>query len=491
MSTEKKSIFDLIENFRGSDWESPLGDWLAESEKKQEEEKQRTQEISDNKNNRVTMVKSNGRVQELKYSLKNINNIVWKLGTTFSNKFFLLHDKNGNVIKYTKEDDNYEKGLKDMNIQLPIGTKVIVIDNADIKGNLFKRILLFWKGVYREGYIPYSAFEKQNLDSDENSLELFINDAERILYEVEIRNDASHSTILQNAYRYVKEKIAFLKENNNTIYSDILNTAVANYYSTESVLYRYNHIDALNKVLDFLHITFKQYLDSNKVVIVPISQDWFELNKDKDEKLKKLIDELKSKYIYTDFNGEVGNVKSHSIDNTISGENIEMVVPYLLQLSDIVNGNKMLKDTPEGKWITDNTNLDRLKAANKSTKGGFVILLGKDIWDKDVFSNNYAGFIGVNNSFGPLYAIPLHTILIHEFDQGNGLEYIKGDTHIGERSTLQIYDEFMRENSTKFNSESIVGQPKEGNFYKIDALYQLHACHGLIFLNLFLKKYIS
>lgn len=38
MSTEKKSIFDLVENFRGQNWESPLGDWLAESRKQQEQE---------------------------------------------------------------------------------------------------------------------------------------------------------------------------------------------------------------------------------------------------------------------------------------------------------------------------------------------------------------------------------------------------------------------------------------------------------------------
>lgn len=38
MSTEKKSIFDLVENFRGQNWESPLGDWLTESRKQQEQE---------------------------------------------------------------------------------------------------------------------------------------------------------------------------------------------------------------------------------------------------------------------------------------------------------------------------------------------------------------------------------------------------------------------------------------------------------------------
>lgn len=492
MSTEKKSIFDLVENFRGQNWESPLGDWLAESEKKQEEEKQRTQEISDNRNSNSTMVKSNERVKDLEYSRDSIKNLVWKIGTTLSNKFFLLHDNKGNVIKYTEEDEKYEKNLKGNNIQLPLGTKVIVISNAEIKGNLFKRVLLFWKGKYREGYIPYSAFDQQYLDSNEDILEIFINDAERILYEIEIRNEANYSTILRDAYTYVKGKIQLLKNNNST-YTGMLSHAIDSYYSNETIAYKYNHVDAIKKVINFLNPCFSNHLLSNKVIILPISQEWFELYSKVDDNLKNLIKVLKEKNIYTDLDGEVGSVIFHfnskeqpEPDNS----HLEVVVPYLLDLSKIVNNNQKLKNTPEGKWITNYDNINNLNAIKSDKEKGRLILLGKDIWDKKEFGINYAEEVGINNCFGSLYAIQIHTVLIHEFDQG-GLDYIDGDTHINREESMEVWNDYLKGNTNGFDEKSILGTLKDVNYYKTDALYQLHACHGLMFLALFFKNYMS
>ncbi len=408
------------------------------------------------------------------------NRVVWKLGNKNSTLNFQLSNQNGIGIVYDSLDEKYEIGLENNPIQLPRGTKVVIIDTYFINSKEFNWVILFWKGRYREGYIEIGAFELIYTDSDENSLMLFINDSERLLYEIELRKiKGGGHTILNKCYTDVIMAIKKLKTDNN---SDSFNVVCAKYYAEESLINDQNNVISINKVISFLSYYFDTFIAQNNVIILPISKDWLAYCGENNVQVESLLLSITKIALYGDFDGEVGNVKAPTLKGYEPvNENIEVVIPFLVSLFDFLQQDVFLNTSPEFIWLKEN-----IEVLQKMKKGS-IIVLGNGIWKKG-FWQGYAGYIGIQNSYGTICAVPLTTVLIHEFDQGN-LEYLPEDTHITPDDTAEVMTE-MKEKPNGYFFSGVLGQTINSGDFKTDYLYQCNVYHGIMFLGLFLKKYL-
>ena len=96
--------------------------------------------------------------------------LVWRISEKSS-----LVDENKQPIKYN--DDEKNKGIA---IVLPRGAKVVNLIKHE-KDDKLTRILCYWQGKYRDGYISSSALDNYYNEFDENSVEVFLNDLNHLL----------------------------------------------------------------------------------------------------------------------------------------------------------------------------------------------------------------------------------------------------------------------------------------------------------------------
>jgi hypothetical protein len=445
-----------------------------------------------------------------------VDSVFWKLGSNFDMKsksevkYYLLYDDDGYIQKYETIDNNYKLGLANSSIILPLGTRVAIISrDTVIYEKNFYRVILFWKGRYREGYIVKDAFERPFLGVNPHTGELFINDIERILWDIEIREmlnqnlvqnrkaeykkynfelkPADYEYLLLNykeyilckeAYDFVKKNLPILKKNIKQINFE---TLADHYYNTEEINNDTDYVTSLTKILNFLNIKFENFFQKKQLIILPFTKAWF--HKYLHITTMALFNEkyISSKKVEVDFDLDVGAVLGKGTEDLLD------MINLLEALYKVVINDKILKKTPEGKWLK--SNILYVKKANN------MLVLGTGAW-KLLRWQNGASMVGLQNSFGNIYANPTITILLHEFDQGGLVEqsgYLPGDTHLDVSSVnpaqLKLVNQIRNSKFGEFAQTILYGQT--GNMRNSDLLFACNSYHGIVFMEIFFRKYLK
>ena len=487
---EQKSIFDLADKFG---YESPFVDWLPKQQleisKKSNNDLVKLDSITNRRpTNKIIPQTQNTRLGEAQ---KAMEAVFWKLGgeKDAPHETFYLRDENGIIQTFSKEDNKYEQYLYGKPIKLCKGTRVVVLDTIQLGLKYYNRVILFWKGQYREGYVTKSAFVTNFLGYDNNSKYLFINDVERLLFEFEVRieQDISAYPLVKSAYNFVKENISNVKKIDSFQFEKI----VRNYYKSEDTDLDFSRLDSVEKASKFLDSKFKNYIKENKILILPITGGWFKraiLKEGQDSEFAKFVEKITPSGLKSDFDRDTGNMKSPNIfSSDVSTDNVEGVVPLLEELFHIVKRSTYLRNTLEGVWLRKNIHrIQGLNFGKDSKRKGNLLILGEATWLLGRWSN-YSSFIGIQNSFGPVYCTPLYTVILHELDQGN-LNYLPGDSHAEPSESFEVIKEIRTKEKSYF-IDKLIRQGRNSNHYASDLVYQSNIYHGLVFIEIFLKKY--
>lgn len=247
----------------------------------------------------------------------------------------------------------------------------------------------------------------------------------------------------------------------------------------------YNKIvSGQENMLDFFNPIYREFLYNNEVLIPPISLNWI----NKDPIVKEIFEQFFTGDVEAakgDFAGVVGNVFSYQNEYL---QSTQIIIDFLLTIA--FNQNVALSF--EIDWIRKNIkNIEDAKS---------IILFGNDAWTNDI-NAKIASELSIDVSFGPLKALPIHVIAIHELDQGN-LQTLPGDSHINADLTKEVWnalsksednlkevisEEFFKTYSYQLNGET-KSYTREIDTAQIDYIYQASTFHKVIFLACFLIK---
>jgi hypothetical protein len=426
----------------------------------------------------------------------NVEDVFYKIGSS-ENEKHILFDYSGTVSRYENNDNAYASGLEGKVVKLPSGTRVAKIGKCQINNNRFYVVILFWNGAYREGLISASSIkeESQYLFVDKNSLEIFINDVERIVYEIEIKKDSDKKTDDKTwigVFANVKEKIKILKGNKKIGNKFIEN--LNKYYKNESIIGDDNKVTSYNKLTSNINTLLKKYIESYKFLFIPISTQWFEEHDD----IEELKDYIKTISVlpfnlYEELSVSKSGWVPHTFSNKINEggtDSLVDAVKYINTLMEIINKHDKLKSSPEGKWLLENSN----RIMNLPSNNGCIIFVGNATWFFEFWKQKYAESVGVLNCVGHICCPPLLTILLHELDQGiskgNPFSYLPGDTHVSPQLTKEIIDE-IGNNPPFYFSKTLIFKEGDSGRYKSDFLFQCNAFLIMIFAGLLFEKYMK
>ncbi len=209
--------------------------------------------------------------------------LVWRISEKSS-----LVDENKQPIKYN--DDEKNKGIA---IVLPRGAKVVNLIKHE-KDDKLTRILCYWQGKYRDGYISSSALDNYYNEFDENSVEVFLNDLNHLLndrlqrYKIEGHTEIFYNKTLLS-YNQLKQDKSFSTLKLQKMYDSYISKYSINKKDKPKSLITIT--DAIKKVYNPKKI-------SSKILVMPLSRDWF--LKSNNKKLEWFYDKyfIKSKNGY-------------------------------------------------------------------------------------------------------------------------------------------------------------------------------------------------
>jgi hypothetical protein len=166
------------------------------------------------------------------------------------------------------------------------------------------------------------------------------------------------------------------------------------------------------------------------------------------------------------------------------------IVKPMDKLHNIISKDKTLKKTPEGKWL-----MAKIKQIKNIEKTGYIVILGTGAWKLLRWQNGIAE-LGLQNSFSNIYAVGTLTVVIHELDQRK-LNYIPSDTHVSLYYLPIVIEEINKSNLGDFAQRIVFEKFRKTpaslkwQFYKSDMLFACNCYHGIIFLEMFFKKYLN
>lgn len=368
-----------------------------------------------------------------------------------------LKNKKGETQQYEDRTD----------IILPMGAKVVFIDESE-EGTEYNRILCYWKGAYRDGYIKSIAIIKGKdakdtyFDYEEingKSLEIFFNDIDHLLNErlsiYKIEGD------LAFLLTTTKRKVASLKEKKNI--SENTLHLIRNRYIEYTTINKNNIPRSLRDISSLLFRHYNEHF-AERVLILPLSEDWFQKNKELE---KFYIKEIKK---------DPTNVGISQLFQFNVGEIIEDKARfdrlYLEVFPTLVKLLKFYKiEDAEARWLSSIDFKDKRKKEVK------IISFGNVVWNYSPEKRlTMISSVGVNCIYGPFRLHPFVQLLAHELNVAGYIPY-QVETHIPSfeiENTIRKYS----------NGDTQLLKTKE-----VDHLYQEHAVLSLIHINILLSLF--
>ncbi len=368
-----------------------------------------------------------------------------------------LKNKKGETQQYEDRTD----------IILPMGAKVVFIDESE-EGTEYNRILCYWKGAYRDGYIKSIAIIKGKdakdtyFDYEEingKSLEIFFNDIDHLLNErlsiYKIEGD------LEFLLTTTKRKVASLKEKKNI--SENTLHLIRNRYIEYTTINKNNIPRSLRDISSLLFRHYNEHF-AERVLILPLSEDWFQKNKELE---KFYIKEIKK---------DPTNVGISQLFQFNVGEIIEDKARfdrlYLEVFPTLVKLLKFYKiEDAEARWLSSIDFKDKRKKEVK------IISFGNVVWNYSPEKRlTMISSVGVNCIYGPFRLHPFVQLLAHELNVAGYIPY-QVETHIPSfeiENTIRKYS----------NGDTQLLKTKE-----VDHLYQEHAVLSLIHINILLSLF--
>jgi hypothetical protein len=425
--------------------------------------------------------------------------VVWKLGSVESYiRSFMLKDEIGEAQTYSKADVGSDDILIGKPIQLPIGTTVVILaENVSIGEINHHRVLVFWKGAYRIGNIVDSAFIVQGLGIDQNSFFLFVNDCERVLFELKNR-EISSFPIVQRAFDEVSRSVKKLNEirrSKSTIgFQNLFNRLATDYRVNE--IKTGDETQSLGLVISLIKFGIGEYIEKNKILVLPFSGVWiskfinvtdFNLRYSNDKNFEytgaypaliELLKELNGvSDLLTDLTSSSGAIRY----NVGNNDELSTVFNFLQGLIEVISLYPEMQATSFSEWLFENKL--RLNLSNFKR----VVVIGEKVY-LSAPGTNYAEGIALRNMAGCVEALPLLTVLLHELSQGD-LSYLPGDTHIDSSRTSDVLSEMQGATLAYFNQSVFDNMISGASAFKTDCLYQCCSYHQIIFLSCILQKY--
>jgi hypothetical protein len=368
-----------------------------------------------------------------------------------------------------------DNNLKSFNIPPP-GAKLIRLKPKS-EESLLTPCLYWWNGQYQFGDFPEKDLTNSNDFISKYSGKTFNNDIIHLLKRISAYINACSIYQSVESLNSFKLLINSIKSFSSTVLNEI---QIKNAHIALSNLFA---IDVNNKpdtIARFTESIFSVYNPkiknvycSDEILVLPLSQSWFNSNPYLKERYKSVWEVNPS--LIGKFTGKCGEGVTYKVEPEFSDIKNE-----LLQLKDFVKA-KGIENCPIVNWING---LTSESLSNYKT----IIFISDDSWTLDA-NVRYADSVAIENSFGPYKLPPLMSILIHEFtvnsdcfldfilksDYGSSVQEV--DSHISKEQTEVIWD--------KINNKSLNINVAEE--YEIDRIFQCQRAYATISLGIIIN----
>jgi len=423
--------------------------------------------VSENRNQPVK------RMENKLESIK-ITNLVWQIGSQDGISFFDLVDENGIAIKYDKDEKDYYGNPLIGSIRLPEGAKVIQLLASQKVGDLI-RVIAFWNGKYRDGFLDRIAFQINMKEYNDQSYYVFINDMSKILFDIDnYKNSVTSFPIISKSLSIIKETFYSLTKNDlRTKFEE----SYRNFRKEYIEINKYDRLAKYYKSMGILKFIFRDHIDKNKITVVPFSTYFFLSNKKLDSFYRKYEDEL-SNY----FRGSSGVFLSKIA--SISKEELKATDPVNYKMESHFHGKEILEDLQEymskfniedGYYVWLNNNLNQIRNSDH------LLFLSDGCWNINA-KNCFGDYVPINISFGPFIANGETCIIIHEMGQSNcdyypylvSMDKESRDTHIKPDESQKI--------ALMLATSEINIRDLQDKTFELGALYESNIFLNIVFL---------
>ena len=325
--------------------------------------------------------------------------------------------KTGPVVRIGDDDEQYVLYDKWGGIisLIPAGTKVAVLEN----GSMCK-VITWHDGNYREGFLAESAFKGTLTAGNKYAKEVFLNDAKRILEQAAKRN--KYSGKMAEVYLQAWQDIELIEHGNLALDENIfveLQRRLDTSYGAETP----GGIPAqATNITEDIQSTFSDQNPSSDTkpslettLLLPISQDWFGKN--------GFVEIFMEDFAVagTIFNPENLDENYFGTGEVIQeADRMEKIIATIMKIKPILENGHPAKDSPEGKWILEQTKSD---LTGKST----IVIMESGNWNAKG-DEEFSDYVAMDNSFGPVNSSRPMSLALHEMNMGSLLDF--QDTHM-------------------------------------------------------------
>ncbi len=453
MSNEQKSIFEFANKFG---YESPFGYWLKSPRDKNKAgtESIQVKDILSLKQQR------NGSVVQKGKQCDGFSTLLCAIRVGYDKQInkFMLRDGKGKPIRFDKEDK--KEGI----IYLPQGTLFTKLnENPNIK-NYF-HVIAWFEGAYREGYLHSRALESPPSKNNPFKAEVFKNDIQHLLFRVNqrLKNEKSGNDF-NTLFLSVVNDIDKILNEELKIDNSLLDK-VKKQYESETKIDLEDRVKTLEIYKSIIKNTFNPSSQNGKhsdiTLTLPLYEDWLKQDKD----ILKYYNET----WINGSNGYLNRLGGASGEGDSSNEGLAIIKKELINLKSKISQKSILKNSNIGKWLEkiDSKFLEKIKT---------IIFIHSETWEYNL-KTKYASYIALENTFGDLKAIPLHTVLLHEYNVNFVGDYFPADTHNADFHAKEVWEKACE---GKFFSD-VIDNPEE-----LDHLFQSNSYLALACLAYFI-----
>ena len=399
---------------------------------------------------------------------------------------FALKNADGTVQQFDKNENHQG------NIVLPAGIKVAKLEASSSDPTLIK-VIVWYQGQHREGYVDRVAFDstKSAFENNPHAVEVFIQDAEHAIARARSRMQFTLKDIEGNikkypqfADTYQKQKQTFLENNAQFITlvagltrdieacksgkiqltPEMLKTLDQEH--VQSMGKGQNKVERLQNAEEAVHGAYNPKAPDKKAhadttFLIPLSKEWFYSH-------PQLQMRYESKWAS---HGALNRLGGGSGEGTSLKDEIQHILAELMELRSLVAGLPIM-ESPEAQWLAN------LQSSHFSSVRR-VIFMHEKAWNYGA-NDQYAEYVALDESFGPLRPDPLMTILIHEMNVNtDDLAFTPSDTHLSPGDTKSAREEV---------NTSGLDKMKASNPDKVDNLFQSESYVSVITLAHFMNK---
>lgn len=391
-----------------------------------------------------------------------------RIGAVEGINSFDLYDFDGNPIQYGK-DEEYNGNIKVLE-----GMQVSKLDPHKTDENL-THVIFWYREKYREGYIETKSMETDTSTDNIYATDVFINDAEHILFRAKERTkrfetekkewaggawlNSQFNILIQEVEQYINNYKSGTLNVNNDILKEIKDE--------DNDLLKRSEEDPFSGTQEVQSKISTAYdpQDSNgnkfseETLMLPLSKKWFYSH----PKLQAFAENQYRK-------------STAPLDNSsqvIKGGRLEKLKETLFELKNYIS-NEDIPKSKETDWLENLKESDFKKILR-------VIIIGAEKWEEKEQNEKYSSFVAKENSIGPLRAHSAMTIATHEMNMGGikppDYAFLPGDSH---SSTDETEKYWSLANEGKFGEVQSAFDAR--GHMGIDSLFQIHSGLALIYL---------